>query len=111
MVTRYNNHCHQSRLVSPRTFDPAYATSNIDDRMETRLASWCVGQGKDYESSVREHDYIVPRRKRIGQLASNVRDVLTVRLAKEEKPAANTSMKCSVLTFIISDTIVYTYDT
>lgn len=61
--------------------------------METHSASRCIEQEKDYESG----PIIVPRRKRIGQLASNVRDVLTVRSAKGEKPPASASIKCPVL--------------
>lgn len=97
MVTRYNNHCHQSRLVSPHTFDPVCAAQLAASTIEWKRVLPLVSSKKKITKSRYEGPIIVPRRKRIGQLASNVQDVLTVRLAKEEIAPANASMKCPVL--------------
>jgi len=63
--------------------------------METHLASWCVGQGKDYES-VRGLDYRATEKADRSARFECTR-CFNGLLSKRKKPAANISKKYSVL--------------
>lgn len=86
MVTRYNNHCHQSRLVSPRTFDRVYGAQLAASTIEWKLA--CLStrrQRKRLRVSARADYRATEKADRPARITSNVRDVLTVRLVKKKK--------------------------